>query len=98
MSGAMTLGLLPSTLAPVRKGTVIKLTAEELSADPKDIANTRIKAVYRAKEYRPGFSPTVGPTQSLRQRILMCSLFPNIFNANYQFRSSGTMAVQGPTP
>ena len=43
---SMAYGLISDTKAPVRPGTVIKLTEANLKADPKDSASTAVKAMF----------------------------------------------------
>lgn len=94
----MTMGILPAAKAPVRPGTVIKLTADELNADPKDAASTRIKSMFLEKRHQPAFSTSTGPRGDIRQNILLASLFPNIFNSVYNKQETGTMRTAGAGP
>ena len=42
----------------------------------------RIKAMYEDKTEQRAMRPTVGPRDTMRERILKISLFPNIYNGN----------------
>jgi hypothetical protein len=92
------LGIVSQTLAPVRPGTVIKLTEQELNQDPKDMASSKIRGMFLDKPHRPSMSTTTGPRGSLKENILAMSLFPNIINANYRLSQTGTMRTAGQGP
>ena len=84
---AMAYGLVSESRAKVQPGTVIKLTAEELSSDPKDQSNTAIKAMFQAYREPPKYqSHQVGPAKDVRTQILGMSLFPNIANSKKTFK------------
>jgi hypothetical protein len=88
-------GLVSQTLAPVRPGTVIKLTDKELKQDPKDLASSKIRAVYEADYTHPTFSTQTGPRTTIREQVLAMSLFPNIISATYNKGLTGTFATGG---
>jgi hypothetical protein len=50
-------------------------------ADPADVASARIKALYLDKQPKVSMG-NVGKAQTLRERILTASLFPNVFSKN----------------
>jgi len=90
---SMAYGLISDTKAPVRPGTVIKLTEANLKADPKDQAATKIKAVYETRRDAPRYEPhQVGPAGDVKHQIQMLSLFPNTANSgkSYKKNESGT--------
>ena len=92
---AMSFGIISKTLAPVKPGTVIKLTEDDLHADPVRSASVKMKAVYEAQDHRPTYSTPVGPRQTVKENILLASLFPNIYNGMYNKKATGTYAGGG---
>jgi len=88
-------GLITSTLAPVKPGTVIPLSQTELNQDPKDIASSKIRGVYENNYHHPAFSTQTGPRTTIREQVLAMSLFPNIINAKYNKGLTGTFASAG---
>ena len=91
----MSFGIISKTLAPVKPGTVIKLTEDDLKADPVRSASVKVKAMYEVKDYRPGYSSSVGPRQTVKENLLLASLFPNIYNGMYNKKATGTYAGGG---
>jgi hypothetical protein len=90
---AMAYGLVSESRAAVRPGTVIKLTPEELSSDPVDQSNTRVRAMFKAYNEPPKFQGTeAGPAKDVRTQILGMSLFPNVVNSKktYDKKETGT--------
>jgi hypothetical protein len=87
---AMAYGIIMNAREPVRAGTVIKLTKEELSADPKDQSNTKIKAMYDSYRPAPIFHNEVAPAHSLKTQILLMSLFPNVENSKKTYKKTET--------
>jgi len=88
-------GLISNTLAPVKPGTVISLTDRELKQDPKDLASSRIQAVFKADYSHPAFSTQTGPRTTIREQVLAMSLFPNIINAKYNKSQTGAYTTGG---
>jgi hypothetical protein len=82
-------------LAPVRPGTVIKLTDRELKQDPKDLASSKIRGVYENTYKHPVFSSQVGPRETIKERVLAMSLYPNVVNAKYNKQDTGTYRSAG---
>lgn len=72
----------------VKKGEVIALhplpeaTRTELNRTEAEEQAAKIRAVYLDKKSRPKKTP-VGPATTMRERILACSLFPNVYNQHY---------------
>lgn len=89
---SMALGLVSNTRAPVMPGTVIRLTEKELSSDPTDQANTRVRAMFEAHTapYQVDMSTQFGPMPELRNKILMLSLYPNVMNSKKSYRKEET--------
>jgi hypothetical protein len=90
---SMAYGLISDTKAPVRPGTVIKLTEANLKADPKDQASTKVKAMFESRREAPKYeSHQVGPIRDVKHQIQMLSLFPNTANSakSYKKDESGT--------
>jgi hypothetical protein len=90
---AMAYGLVSESRAAVRPGTVIKLTPEELSSDPVDQSNTRVRAMFKAYSEPPKYRDNqVGPAKDVRTQILGMSLFPNVVNSKktYDKKDTGT--------
>jgi hypothetical protein len=48
-------------------------------SDPADVASARIKALFLDKQAKVSMG-NVGKPQTLRERILTASLFPNVFS------------------
>ena len=88
-------GLISRTLAPVKPGTVIPLSQTELNQDPKDLASSRIRAVYEAEYEHPAFSTQTGPRTTIREQVLAMSLFPNIINSKYNKTETGAYRSAG---
>lgn len=88
---SMAYGLISDTKAPVRPGTVIKLTDAELKADPKDQASTRVKAMFESHRVAPKYEPhQVGPIADVKHHIQMLSLFPNVANSGKSYKKNET--------
>lgn len=70
----------------VKKGEVIKLhplppeVRTELDRSEQEEQVAKIRAIYQDRKPKMAKSTQVGPAQSLRERILAMSLFPNIYN------------------
>jgi hypothetical protein len=87
----MAYGLISDTKAPVRPGTVIKLTEANLKADPKDSVATAIKAMFESRREAPKYERhQVGPVADVKQRIQMLSLFPNVANSGKSYKKNET--------
>ena len=92
---SMAYGLISDTKAPVRPGTVIKLTEANLKADPKDSAATAIKAMFESTRAAPRYEPhQVGPVGDVKHRIQMLSLFPNTANSGKSYKKDETGAFR----
>ena len=63
-----------------RTATLIPVKANPLERDVFLAQAARIKAMYEDKTEKRAMRPTVGPRDSIRERILKVSLFPNIYN------------------
>ena len=88
---SMAYGLISDTKAPVRPGTVIKLTEANLKADPKDSSITAVKAIFESQRVAPKYEPhQVGPADDVKHRILMLSLFPNVANSGKSYKKDET--------
>ena len=88
---SMAYGLISDTKAPVRPGTVIRLTDAELKADPKDASITAIKAMFLSSRAAPKYEPhQVGPIRDVKHRIQMLSLFPNVANSGKSYKKNET--------
>lgn len=74
-------------LAPVVEGTVI----------PKGMAKYKISAEYKYKQPTAPGGKQVGPARDIREHILLCSLYPNIYNQalTYAKKETGTMRANG---
>jgi hypothetical protein len=95
---SMAYGLISDTKAPVRPGTVIKLTEANLKADPKDQASTRVKAIFDAHREAPKYEPhQVGPIRDVKHHIQMLSLFPNVANSRMTYKKNETGAYRSGT-
>ena len=67
----------------VKKGEVIREhTREDLMlTDPQEARTAKMRAEYLRPEPKPTHpGEMVGPADKMRMRILMMSLFPNVFN------------------
>lgn len=92
---SMAYGVISDTKAPVRPGTVIHLTDAELSADPKDQASTKIKAMFLTAREAPRYEAhQVGPVGDVKHRIQMLSLFPNVANSGKSYKKNETGAYR----
>jgi hypothetical protein len=95
----MAYGLISDTKAPVRPGTVIRLTDAELKADPKDQASTKIKAMFLTAREAPMYHPhQVGPIKDVKHHIQMLSLFPNTANSGKSYKKNETGAFRSGMP
>jgi hypothetical protein len=74
-------------LAPVKEGTVI----------PKGMAKYKISAEYAYKQPKAPGGTSLGPARDIREHILLCSLYPNIYNQalTYAKKETGTMRANG---
>lgn len=74
-------------VAPVVPGTVI----------PKGMARYKISAEYAYKQPPAPGGKQVGPARDIREHILLCSLYPNIYNQalTYAKKETGTMRANG---
>jgi hypothetical protein len=59
------------------------------------LASSRIRAVFEADYGHPAFSTHTGPRNTVRERVLLMSLFPNIYNQKYNKGLTGTFATGG---
>ena len=92
---SMAYGLISDTKAPVRPGTVIRLTDAELKSDSKDAAATAIKAMFESTRAAPKYEPhQVGPIGDVKHRIQMLSLFPNTANSGKSYKKNETGAFR----
>lgn len=92
---SMAYGLISDTKAPVRPGTVIRLTDAELKADAKDSVAKRIKAEFESQRPAPRYLPhQVGPYEDVKHHILMLSLFPNVANSGMTYKKNETGAFR----
>lgn len=72
----------------VKKGEVIRLhplppeVRTELDRSEQEEQAAKIRAIYEDKKSLPK-KPMVGNATTMRERILACSLFPNIYNKYY---------------
>ena len=66
----------------MKSAAVIPITKEVLQMDEYDTRAARIKAVFLEKK-EPLKKGNVGKASTLRERILLCSLFPNLYNQKY---------------
>ena len=72
----------------VKKGEVIPLhplpaeVRTELDRSEQEEQTAKIRAIYQDKRPMPRKSE-VGKATTMRERILACSLFPNIYNKHY---------------
>ena len=88
---SMAYGLISDTKAPVRPGTIIKLTEANLKADPKDSASTAVKAMFESRREAPKYEPhQVGPIKDVKHHIQMLSLFPNTANSGKSYKKNET--------
>jgi predicted metalloendopeptidase len=96
---SMAYGLISDTKAPVRQGTVIKLTEANLKADPKDSAATAVKAMYESRRDAPKYeSHQVGPIRDVKHQIQMMSLFPNVANSGKSYKKGETGTFRSGMP
>ena len=92
---SMAYGLISDTKAPVRPGTVIRLTDAELKADPKDQASTKVKAMFLTAREAPKYEPhQVGPIRDVKHHLQMLSLFPNVGNSKKSYKKNETGAYR----
>jgi len=95
---SMAYGLISDTKAPVRPGTVIRLTDADLNADPKDQASTKVKAMFLTAREAPKYEPhQVGPIADVKNHIKMLSLFPNTANSGKSYKKNETGAYRSGT-
>lgn len=63
-----------------RTASLIPVALKPYERDEAEAQSARIRAMYLDKTEKTAMRPTVGPADSLRKKILMVSLFPNIYN------------------
>jgi hypothetical protein len=65
-----------------RTASLLPVKLRPYERDEAEAQSARIKAVFQDKTEKTVMRPSVGPTDSMRKRILMVSLYPDIYRAS----------------